>query len=248
MRLEGKVALVSGGAKGIGAAVVRRFAAEGAAVGVGDVDEDRGQILARELAGNNRPVIFFRLDVTEVTDWQLAVDGLVKAHGGIDILVNNAGIYQRKPIDETSEDEWDRMMEVNAKGPYLGVNAVVGAMKASGGGSIVNLSSTAGLRSTLSAHYGASKGALRLMTKSVANRFASDGIRCNSVHPGPVDTAMGHEAVPEHLLEERLYSRIPLGRFARPEEIASAILFLASDEASFMTGSELVVDGGATSR
>ena len=248
MRLGGKVALISGGAKGIGAAVVRRFVAEGAAVGVGDVDEAGGQALVNELCNDNRSATFFRLDVTKISDWQTAVNTLVANYGGIDILVNNAGIYQRKPIDETSGDEWDRMMEVNAKGPYLGVKAVVETMKASGGGSIVNLSSTAGLRSSLSAHYGASKGALRLMTKSVANRFASDGIRCNSVHPGPVDTAMGHEAVPEHLLEERLYGRIPLGRFARPEEIANAILFLASDEASFMTGSELVVDGGATSR
>jgi cyclopentanol dehydrogenase len=248
MRLQGKVALVSGGAKGIGEAVVRRFVAEGAAVGFGDVDEAAGRALAEELSGGNSPATFLPLDVTKADDWRAAVDALVGAHGRLDILVNNAGIYQRIPIDETNEDDWDRMMEVNAKGPFLGVKAAAKAMTASGGGSIINLSSTAGLRASVAVHYGASKGALRLMTKSIANRYAKDGIRCNSVHPGPIDTAMGHAAVPDDQLDERLYNRIPLGRFGKPEEIANAILFLASDEASFMTGSELVVDGGATSR
>ncbi|MBL6600449.1 MAG: SDR family oxidoreductase [Alphaproteobacteria bacterium] len=248
MRLQGKVALVSGGAKGIGEAVVRRFVAEGAAVGFGDVDEAAGRALAEELSGGNSPATFLPLDVTKADDWRGAVDALVGAHGRLDILVNNAGIYQRIPIDETNEDDWDRMMEVNAKGPFLGVKAAAQAMTASGGGSIINLSSTAGLRASVAVHYGASKGALRLMTKSIANRYAKDGIRCNSVHPGPIDTAMGHAAVPDDQLDERLYNRIPLGRFGKPEEIANAILFLASDEASFMTGSELVVDGGATSR
>jgi cyclopentanol dehydrogenase len=248
MRLEGKVALVSGGAKGIGEAVVRRFVAEGAAVGFGDVDERAGRALADELAGGNAPATFVPLDVTRASDWRTAVDFLTTTHGCLDILVNNAGIYQRKPIDDTTEDDWDQMMAVNAKGPFLGVKAAAEAMRASGGGSIVNLSSTAGLRASVAVHYGASKGALRLMTKSIANRYAKDGIRCNSVHPGPIDTAMGHAAVPEDQLDERLYNRIPLGRFGKPEEIANAILFLASDESSFMTGSELVVDGGATSR
>lgn len=248
MRLEGKVALVSGGGKGIGAAVVRRFVDEGAHVWFGDVDEAAGEALASELGSSNNPATFVPLDVSRAGDWQAAVASIVAAHGKLDILVNNAGIYQRKPLEDTSEQEWDQMMSVNAKGPYLGVKASIDAMKAAGGGSIINLSSTAGLRASLSVHYGASKGALRLMTKSIANRLAPDGIRCNSVHPGPIDTAMGHEAVPEDQLEDRLYNRIPLGRFGKPEEIANAILFLASDESSFMTGSELVVDGGATSR
>jgi cyclopentanol dehydrogenase len=248
MRLMGKVALVSGGAKGIGEAVVRRFVEEGAVVGFGDVDEVAGRALAAELSGGNSPATFIPLDVTRAGDWQAAVETLTTTHGRLDILVNNAGIYQRKPIEDTTEDEWDVMMAVNAKGPFLGVKAAAEAMKASGGGSIVNLSSTAGLRASVAIHYGASKGALRLMTKSIANRYAKDGIRCNSVHPGPVDTAMGHAAVPDDQLDERLYNRIPMGRFGKPEEIANAILFLASDESSFMTGSELVVDGGATSR
>ena len=148
-------------------------------------------------------------------------------------------------MHEISEDEWDLIMDVNGKGVFLGCKAVLSAMRASGGGSIVNISSTAGIRASLSSHYGASKGAVRLMSKSVAVTYAKDGIRCNSVHPGPVETIMGYEAVPEALRAER-FAGIPLGRFAQPEEIASAIVFLASDESSFITGTELIVDGGAT--
>jgi cyclopentanol dehydrogenase len=166
-------------------------------------------------------------------------------HGRLDILVNNAGIFQRKPMHEISEEEWDLIMDVNGKGVFLGCKAVLGPMKQSGGGSIVNISSTAGIRASMSSHYGASKGAVRLMSKSVAVYYAKDGIRCNSVHPGPVDTVMGYEAVPESVRAER-FARIPLGRFARPEEIANAVMFLASDEASFVTGTELIVDGGNT--
>ncbi len=248
MRLKDKVALVSGGASGIGAAVVRRFVKEGAYVWFGDVNEKAGNYLSQEFVNCGNSSKFMMLDVTSSDDWQAIVQDAVKEHGRIDILVNNAGVYQRKPIEETSETEWDRMMAINAKGPFLGVKASIEALKSSESGSIINLSSTAGLRASLSVHYGASKGALRLMTKSFANRFAEFGIRCNSVHPGPIDTPMGHQAVPEDQLEERLYRRIPMGRFGRPDEIANAILFLASDESSFMTGSELVVDGGATSK
>lgn len=245
MTLEGKVALVSGGGRGIGAAIVRRFAREGASVGLGDVDMAAAERLAQELSAAGGSVTVLRLDVTKAADWASAVSALVTAHGRLDILVNNAGIYQREPIEAVSEEDWDRMLAVNAKGPFLGCKAAIPAMRASGGGSIVNISSTAGLRASLSPHYGASKGALRLLSKSVAMRHARDGIRCNSVHPGPVETQMGYDAVPEPERAERL-SRVPLGRYAQPDEIANAVLFLASDEASFVTGSELVVDGGAT--
>ena len=166
-------------------------------------------------------------------------------HGRLDILVNNAGVYQRKPMHEISEEDWDLIMDVNGKGVFLGCKAALDPMKRSGGGSIVNISSTAGIRASMSSHYGASKGAVRLMSKSVAVQYAKDGIRCNSVHPGPVETAMGYEAVPEAVRAER-FAGIPLGRFARPEEIANAVMFLASDEASFVTGTELIVDGGNT--
>ena len=245
MRLEGKVALISGGAKGIGAAIVRRFAREGAHVGLGDVDQQAGEDLARELTDADTSVAFLRLDVARAADWDAAISKLTEAHGGLDILVNNAGIYSLNPLEDISEDEWDRVMEVNAKGPFLGAKAAVPVMRARGGGSIVNISSTAGIRSSVASHYGASKGAVRLMTKSIAVRYAKDGIRCNSVHPGPVETAMGYVAVPDAIRAER-FKRVPMGRFAAPDEVANAVLFLASDEASFVTGTELIVDGGAT--
>ena len=248
MILNGKTALITGGSEGIGAAVVRRFAMEGANVWFGDINQTAGEELEKELSHYRSRLNFITLDVTQVSDWELAIEKIVLQNGKLDILVNNAGIYQRKPIEDTTEEEWDRMLEVNAKGPFIGSKVCFNALKASGNASIVNLSSTAGLKASLSVHYGASKGALRLMTKSIANRFAKNGIRCNSVHPGPIDTKMGHQAVPDDQLQERLYDRIPLGRFGTPNEVANAILFLASDESSFITGSELVVDGGATSK
>jgi cyclopentanol dehydrogenase len=207
------------------------------------VDEAAAQALAAQLRADGASVMAFRLDVTQASQWRAAVAALVDAHGPIGILVNNAGIYQRRGLEQISEEDWDRVMEVNAKGVFLGAQAVVESMRNGGGGTIVNISSTAGIRASLSTHYGASKGAVRLMSKSIAVYHARDGIRCNSVHPGPVDTKMGHEAVPESVREDRL-SRIPLGRFAEPQEIASAVLFLASDDASFITGAALPVDGG----
>ena len=237
--------MVSGGHRGIGEAVVRRFAAEGAHVGLADIAAKAGEELAAKLTEAGHSVEFIKLDVTKAIEWDAAVKALMNRHGRLDILVNNAGIFQRKPMHEISEEEWDLIMDVNGKGVFLGCKAVLGPMKQSGGGSIVNISSTAGIRASMSSHYGASKGAVRLMSKSVAVYYAKDGIRCNSVHPGPVDTVMGYEAVPESVRAER-FARIPLGRFARPEEIANAVMFLASDEASFVTGTELIVDGGNT--
>ena len=245
MSLAGKVALVSGGAKGIGAAIVRRFAREGAHVGLGDVDQEAGEALAKELSDAGASVTFLQLDVTRAADWDAAVATLTDVHGGVDILVNNAGVYSRNRLEDIPEDEWDFVMAVNAKGPFLGAKAAIPTMRARGGGAIVNISSTAGIRASVASHYGASKGAVRLMTKSIAVRYANDGIRCNSVHPGPVETAMGYAAVPDDVRAER-FGRIPLGRFASPDEIANVVLFLASDESSFVTGTELIVDGGAT--
>ena len=245
MRLAGKVALVSGGGNGIGAATSRRFAEEGAQVGIGDVDRKAGVALAQELSDAGHSVAYIPLDVTKACDWKLATQVLSEAHGGVDVLVNNAGIYYRRGLESVDEAEWDSVLAVNAKGPFLGAKAVIASMKQRGGGSIINISSTAGIRGSIAPHYGASKGAVRLLTKSIAVNFARDGIRCNSVHPGPIDTEMGHAAVPEDHRDHRL-GRVPLGRFGRPDEIANAILFLASDESSFVTGSELVVDGGST--
>ena len=245
MRLEGKVALISGGAQGIGAAMSSRFAAEGASVYIGDVEANAGTALAEALQADGLDARFMMLDVTAAAAWQAAIDSLLADFGGVDILINNAGIYDRRPLEDISEEAWDRMMEVNAKGPFLGAKAVIPAMRLKGGGSIVNVSSTAGIRGSIAAHYGASKGAVRLLTKSIAGTYAKDGVRCNSLHPGPVETEMGYAAVPEAVRAER-FGRIPLGRFAAPAEIANAALFLASDESSFMTGAELVVDGGST--
>ena len=248
MRLKGKVALVTGGNKGIGAAVVRRFASEGARVWSGDILTDKTNKFSDDLANKAETIVHETLDVTSYDSWQLIINNIVQETGKIDILVNNAGIYDRRSIEETTEEQFDKMLTVNTKGPFLGIKLALEALKASGNASIVNLSSTAGLRGSFAVHYGASKGALRLMTKSIASAYAKDGIRCNSVHPGPIDTEMGHTAVPPDQLEERLYQRIPMGRFGTAEEVANVILFLASDESSFVTGSEVVVDGGATSK
>jgi len=248
MRLKGKVALVTGGNKGIGAAVVRRFASEGAKVWSGDILTDKTNELSDDLANDKENIIHETLDVTRQTSWQILINKIVHETGKIDILINNAGIYERRSIEETTEEQFDKMLAVNTKGPFIGIKLALDALKASGNASIVNLSSTAGLRGSFAVHYGASKGALRLMTKSIASKYAKDGIRCNSVHPGPIDTEMGHTAVPPDQLKERLYERIPMGRFGTAEEVANVILFLASDESSFVTGSEVVVDGGATSK
>ena len=239
MRLKGKVALVTGGNKGIGAAVVRRFASEGARVWSGDIVTDKTNNFSDDLADKTETIVHETLDVTSHDSWQLIINKIVQETGKIDILVNNAGIYDRRSIEATTEEQFDKMLAVNTKGPFLGIKLALEALKASGNASIVNLSSTAGLRGSFAVHYGASKGALRLMTKSIASTYAKDGIRCNSVHPGPIDTEMGHTAVPPDQLEERLYQRIPMGRFGTAEEVANVILFLASDESSFVTGSEV---------
>tara|TARA_B100001989_G_scaffold44227_1_gene27704 strand:- start:2411 stop:3157 length:747 start_codon:yes stop_codon:yes gene_type:complete len=248
MRLKGKVALVTGGNKGIGAAVVRRFASEGAKVWSGDILTDKTNELSDNLANDKGNIIHETLDVTSLISWEILINKIVDETGKIDILINNAGIYERRSIEETTEEQFDKMLAVNTKGPFIGIKLALDALKASGNASIVNLSSTAGLRGSFAVHYGASKGALRLMTKSIASKYAKDGIRCNSVHPGPIDTEMGHTAVPPDQLRDRLYERIPMGRFGTAEEVANVILFLASDESSFVTGSEVVVDGGATSK
>ncbi len=245
--VAGKVVLVTGGGQGIGAAIVRRFHAESAIVCISDIDTGLAKTLARELnaatAGPARALVA-RLDVTRVDDWDRVVAQLTEDHGGVDILVNNAGILDPVPLDEIDEAAWDETMAVNAKGPFLGARRVMGAMRKRGGGAIVNVSSMAGIIGGRAAHYVSSKGAVRMLTKSVALVGAAENIRCNSVHPGMVETAMAQAAVAPPGAREARLARLPLGRFGDPAEIANVVVFLASTEASFMTGAEVCVDGG----
>ncbi len=250
MRLEGKVALISGGARGMGAVEAKLFVQEGAKVVFGDVREEEGQKLEAEIAESGGEAVFTKLDVTSADDWQSAVDLAVSRFGKLDILVNNAGIFDNATVENTTVEAWDRVLDINAKGVFLGSKSAIGAMKEAGGGSIVNISSTAGLTgSAVSSAYNASKGAVRLLTKATAVQFGSEKIRANSVHPGPIETDMVKQVFldDESLRDERI-AAIPQGRFGIPEEVANCVLFLASDEASYMTGSELVVDGGWTAQ
>ena len=247
MRLEGKVALISGGARGMGAAEARLFASEGAKVVLGDVLETEGQQVEAEIAEAGGEAVFVHLDVTSEADWQQAVDTAVERFGGLHILVNNAGIWDGGNVENQTVEGWDRTMDINAKGVFLGTKAAIPAMRESGSGSIVNISSTAGITGSVgSTAYNASKGAVRILTKSTAVQYAAEGIRCNSVHPGPIDTQMIREAFPDDDVRNARISSLPLGRMGEMDDVAKGVLFLASDEASYMTGSELVIDGGAT--
>ncbi len=248
MRLEGKVALISGGARGQGAVEAKMFALEGAKVVFGDIRDQEGQKVEAEIRELGGEATYTHLDVTREADWRSAVDTAVDRYGKLDILVNNAGIAIWKGVEDTSEEDWDRVMAVNAKGVFLGTKHVIPAMRQAGGGSIVNISSTAGLRGSPGlAAYTATKGAVRLFTKATAIQYAGENIRCNSVHPGGVDTPMVQEA-PDDPARREATQRTPMGRRAAPEEIAYGVLYLASDESSFVTGSELVIDGGRSAQ
>ncbi len=247
MRLENKVALISGGARGMGAVEARMFAREGARVVIGDVLEDEGRRTEAEINESGGECVFVRLDVTSEESWQTAVSEAVDRFGKLDILVNNAGIYRTNNVTETSSEEWDQVMDINAKGVFLGTKAAIPAMRDNGSGSIVNISSVAGLVGNLmSSAYTASKGAVRLLTKSTAIQYARDGIRCNSVHPGTIVTQMTEGMLANDDYRNDRINRTPIGRLGTAEDVAYGVLFLASDEASFMTGSELVIDGGRT--
>ena len=234
----------------MGAVEAKLFAAEGAKVGFGDVLAEEGKQVEAEIAETGGEALFVELDVTSEAAWQSAISATVSRFGSLDILVNNAGIGGPGLLEDTSVEHWDRTMEVNAKGVFLGTKAAIPEMRRAGGGSIVNISSQLGLVGveTSSAQYQASKGAVRLLTKSTAVQYAGEGIRANSVHPGPVATAMTETTRADPELYDLFVSRIPLGRYGRPEEIAYGVLYLASDESSYVTGSELVLDGGWTAQ
>ena len=248
-RLKGKVALISGGARGQGAAEARLFVSEGAKVVIGDVLDDQCRKTADEINAkvSAKSVVPLHLDVTRAADWRAAVESCQREFGGLDILVNNAGIITGGGIEETTEEEWDSVVNINQKGVWLGMKYAVPAMRQRGAGSIINISSIYGLiGSGGSAAYHGTKGAVRLLTKTAAIQYAPEKIRVNSIHPGVILTPM-LEMVPPGQLQP-LIDATPLKRLAQPEEVGWCVLFLASDESSFVTGSELVVDGGYTAQ
>ncbi len=244
-RLDGKVALISGGSKGQGAAEAKLFAQEGAKVVLADILDDEGKKIEAEINETGGEAMYLHLDVTSEADWAAAVRAAVDSYGKLDILVNNAGILLRKGVEETSAEEWDRIQDVNSKGVFLGVKAAIPAMREAGGGSIVNISSIAGLRGSTSTAYGASKGLVRLLTKSTAVQYGPEGIRCNSVHPGIIATDMTEEML-DSAGREQWLARTPLRIIANAHDVALGVLYLASDESRYVTGSELVIDGGIT--
>lgn len=234
-RVTGKVALISGGARGMGAADARMLVAEGAKVVIGDILDAEGQKLAEELGDAAR---YVHLDVTDYEQWESAVATAVKEFGLLNVLVNNAGIVNPGPLKTLNIEKWQKVLDVNLTGPVLGIKAVLEPMTSAGGGSIINVSSIEGMRGAAMVHsYVASKWGLRGLTKSAALELAPDKIRVNSIHPGFIRTPMT-KYLPDDIV------RAPLGRPGTPDEVASFVVFLASDESSFATGSEFVVDGG----
>ena len=249
-RLDGKVALISGGARGQGALEAELFAAEGASVVFGDLLDDEGRAVERRITEAGGAAVYVHLDVTSDSDWTQAVELAESSYGKLDVLVNNAGIANVEKIEETTEELWDRIMQVNTKGVFLGTRKVLPAMRRAGGGSIINVSSIAGIlgRALTGSAYSASKGAVRTFTKTTAIQHASEHIRCNSIHPGPVDTPMlsGISDNPDILAART--EEVPLGRLGQSEDVAYGALYLASDESAWITGIELVIDGGITAQ
>ena len=250
MRLEGKVALISGGARGMGEEEAKLFAREGAKVVLGDVLDEAGQEVAAAIKATGREAIYRSLDVTNEADWASAVEAAESEWGRMDILVNNAGVTTYSKGDQDSLEDFDRCHEINSRGTYLGVRASIPAMRRVGGGSIVNISSISGLVGQRHVHagYNASKGAVHIMSKSLAVQHAAAGIRVNSVHPGPIKTDMTRESWTDPETKGRTERVVPLGRYGQPVDVANAVLFLASDEAAYITGAEIVVDGGYTAQ
>ncbi len=246
MRLENKVALITGAASGMGASMARIFAGEGAKVVVADVLEEDGKKVVADITRANGAAIFRRLDVASEAEWKAAIDATLAEYRKLDILVNDAGLSGSAVEDLFDTAAWDRLMAINARGVFLGMKFAVPIMKAAGGGSIVNISSISGVTGQHGVHvaYNASKGAVRTLTKAAAVQHGADNIRVNSVHPGlmPPMRSSGRTADPE--VRAKMLRQVPMGRAGRVEEVANAVLFLASEEASYITGAELYVDGG----
>jgi NAD(P)-dependent dehydrogenase (short-subunit alcohol dehydrogenase family) len=246
MRLKNKVALITGAASGMGESAARIFADEGAKVMIADILDDEGTAVAEAIKSSGGDASFFALDVSNEAQWRAVIDSTVAMYGRLDILVNNAGL-SGAVIDRMDVEYFDKLMSVNARGNFLGMKYAIPAMRKTGGGSIVNMSSMSGIVGQEFVHmgYNGAKAAIRLMTKSAAAQFAKDGIRVNSVHPGLMPPMRTSVSAADPKLREKIIESIPMRRAGRVEEAAYAILFLASDEASYITGTELVVDGGA---
>jgi 3alpha(or 20beta)-hydroxysteroid dehydrogenase len=240
-RLKNKVAIITGGARGMGAAHVRLFASEGAKVVFTDLNEEEGRILEKEIGGN---VKFIKQDVTDAVSWEKVVEDTEKIFGQVNILVNNAGISINKPLLEITEDEYRKIVDINQVSVFLGTKAVAASMKKSGNGSIVNISSMNGLVGG-AIGYTDTKFAVRGMTKAAAIQLSPFGIRVNSVHPGVIETPMVTEGDSYEVIK-KLSKQIPIRRMAKSEEVSNLVLYLASDESSYSTGSEFVIDGGLT--
>lgn len=261
MRLQNKVALITGAAAGIqgelmgfGGAAAWLFTQEGAKVVLTDILDEAGEKTAAQIREQGGEAIYVHLDVTDEDQWANAIKAAIDAYGKLDILINNAGIGSRGDTEgttvlETPENAWDAHMDVHAKGCFLGTKAVIPDMRKNGGGSIINTSSIYGIiGSQGSAAYHAAKGASRIFTKSAAIQYASDNIRVNSVHPGFAATPMTLNGFNDPERYSATLSRVPMGRMGTPQDIANGMLYLASDESSYVTGAELVIDGGVTAQ
>jgi cyclopentanol dehydrogenase len=248
-KLKGKVALITGAGMGMGYNEALLFAQEGAIVIVTDINSLAGEKVVQEIQKSGGKASFLKHDVSKEEDWKDVINKALKAYGKVDILINNAAIFLRKDLENTTSQEWDQIFDVNAKSVFLGCKYVAPAMKKAGGGSIVNISSMYGLIGGPSlAVFAASKGAVRLLTKAIAVDYARDNIRVNSIHPGLIETPLTADIIKDPMQKEYFVSKTLLGRPGRPIEVAQAVLFLASDDASYITGSEIIVDGGFTAQ
>lgn len=248
MNVKDKCIVITGGSGGLGSEMAKLLASNGANVIILDLDTVKGNALVQEMRLDGHKADFYPMDLTSEEDWEAVVAAIVKSTGKIDVLVNNAGINIRKPLEEMALSEWNTMMLVNVGSVFLGAKYVIPVMRKQGGGAIINTSSVCGLighRYTPEA-YTTTKGAVTLLTKSIASRYAKDGIRCNSIHPSTVDTPLVQEMFKDPVKKQQRLDEVPLGRLAKASDVANAVLYLASDEASFINGIALPVDGGVT--